>query len=137
MKCSRIKTPDHLKSHAEWRGENGESVDILSICTGIFLVAQSEILKELSAGGPRALIPRLKEESPDTKWVDDRRWVVDGNIWSSGGITKRLEMIAAYIRQKFPGPAAEVVIAMADIGEKDVFIPMEIRRKRFGGCGRF
>lgn len=30
-------------------------------------------------------------------------------------------MVAAYIRQKFPGPAAEAVIAMADVGEKGVF----------------
>ena len=29
-------------------------------------------------------------------------------------------MIAAYIRQRFPGPAAEAVIAMADVGEKGV-----------------
>ncbi|KAF7887217.1 uncharacterized protein EAF02_003864 [Botrytis sinoallii] len=84
-------------------------------------VAQCGILKGLSASGPRALIPRLKKEFSDTKWVDDRRWVVDGNIWSSGGITNGLEMIAAYIRQKFPSPAAEAVIAMADVGEKGVF----------------
>ncbi|KAK6606348.1 hypothetical protein ACHAPF_004762 [Botrytis cinerea] len=113
-------TQSFLKSHAEWRGENGERVDILSVCTGIFLVAQSGILEGLSASGPRALIPRLKKEFPDTKWVDDRRWVVDGNMWSSGGITNGLEMIAAYIRQRFPGPAAEAVIAMADVGEKGV-----------------
>lgn len=30
-------------------------------------------------------------------------------------------MIAAYIRQKFPSPAAEAAIAMADVGEKGVF----------------
>ncbi|TGO20551.1 hypothetical protein BPAE_0286g00080 [Botrytis paeoniae] len=114
-------TRTFLKSYAEWRGENGEKVDILSICRGTFLVAQSGVVKGLSASGPRALIPRLKKEFPDTKWVDDRRWVVDGNMWSSGGITNGLEMIAAYIRQKFPGPAAEAVMAMAHVGEKDVF----------------
>jgi hypothetical protein len=29
-------------------------------------------------------------------------------------------MVAAYMREKFPGSAAEVVIAMADVGEKGV-----------------
>ncbi|KAG4035377.1 hypothetical protein MFRU_001g01470 [Monilinia fructicola] len=109
-----------LKSHADWRGSNGEKTDILSVCTGIFLVAQSGILKELNASGPRALVPRLKKEFPDTNWVDDRRWVEDGNIWTCGGITNGLEMVAAYMRQKFPGPAAEAVITMADVGEKGV-----------------
>lgn len=73
-----------LRSHANWRGENGEKTDILSVCTGIFLMAQSGVLKGLSASGTRALIPRLKKEFSDTNWIDDRRWVVDGNIWSSG-----------------------------------------------------
>lgn len=61
-----------LRSHAEWKGENGEKVDILSICTGIFLVAQSGILEGMSASGPRALVTRLKKEFPDTHWIDDR-----------------------------------------------------------------
>ncbi|KAB8303354.1 hypothetical protein EYC80_004786 [Monilinia laxa] len=126
-----------LKSHAEWRESNGEKTDILSVCTEIFLVAQSGILKELNASGPRALVPSLKKEFPDTKWVDDRRWVVDGNIWSCGGITNGLEMVAAYMRQKFPGPAAEAVIAMADVGEKGVLIVRGKREKHFGGYGKF
>lgn len=73
-----------LKAHAGWKGENGERTDILSVCTGCILLAQSGILKGRSASGPRALVPVLRKEFSDTKWVDDKRWVVDGNIWSSG-----------------------------------------------------
>jgi hypothetical protein len=29
-------------------------------------------------------------------------------------------MLAAYLREKFPGPATEAVIAMADVGEKKI-----------------
>jgi hypothetical protein len=29
-------------------------------------------------------------------------------------------MVAAYLRAKFPGPATEAVLAMADVGEKEV-----------------
>jgi hypothetical protein len=32
-------------------------------------------------------------------------------------------MVAAYIREKLPGPASEVVIAMADVGEKGIDYP--------------
>ena len=73
-----------LRAHAEWKGENGERTDILCVCTGCFLLAQSGIMQGKSASGPRALVPRLRKEFPDTKWVDDRRWAVDGSIWSSG-----------------------------------------------------
>jgi hypothetical protein len=29
-------------------------------------------------------------------------------------------MVAAYLRENFPGPASEAVIAMADVGEKGI-----------------
>lgn len=126
-----------LRNHGEWEGTNGKRTDILSVCTGIFLMGQSGLLKGRSASGPRALIPRLRKEFPETTWVDDRRWVIDGHIWSSGkpllstfmsiiliilsgGITNGLEMIAAYIRQKFPGPAGEAAVALAGVGDKGV-----------------
>jgi hypothetical protein len=32
-------------------------------------------------------------------------------------------MVAAYLREKFPGPAAEAVIAMADVGDKGIDYP--------------
>lgn len=42
---------------------------------------------------------------------------------NAGGITLGQEMMAAYIREKFPGPVAEAVIAMADVGQKGIDYP--------------
>jgi len=39
---------------------------------------------------------------------------------SLGGITNGQEMVAAYIKEEYPGPLSETVCAMADVGEKDV-----------------
>ena len=39
---------------------------------------------------------------------------------NTGGITNGQEMVAAYIREKFPGPAAEAALAMAGCGEKGI-----------------
>ena len=38
----------------------------------------------------------------------------------TGGITNGQEMVAAYIREKFPGPAAEVALEMAGVGDKGI-----------------
>ena len=48
------------------------------------MLGQSGILTGKSASGPRALIPDLKKKFPTVKWVADKRWVTDGNIWTSG-----------------------------------------------------
>jgi transcriptional regulator GlxA family with amidase domain len=73
-----------LRSHAEWRGEDGKTTDILSVCTGCILLGQAGLLKGKRASGPRGLLPSLAKQFPDTTWVDDKRWVIEGNIWTSG-----------------------------------------------------
>jgi transcriptional regulator GlxA family with amidase domain len=77
---------DFVRAHAGWRGENGTATDVLSVCTGCILLAQSGILAGRIANGPRGIISKLRTDFPDTKWVDDKRWVKDGNVWSSGKI---------------------------------------------------
>ena len=37
-----------------------------------------------------------------------------------GGITNGLDMVAAYIRDTWPGPAANAALAMADVGGRNV-----------------
>lgn len=73
-----------VRSHANWRGKGKEVTDVLSVCTGCTVLGQSGVLKGRNASGPRGIIPKLRQDFPDTKWVDDKRWVKDGNIWSSG-----------------------------------------------------
>lgn len=73
-----------LRAHGNWKGDDGKKCDILSVCTGIFLMAQSGLLEGKQASGPRALVPQLSKSFKGTKWIDDKRWVNDGNIWSSG-----------------------------------------------------
>ncbi|KAE8452154.1 hypothetical protein EG329_001621 [Mollisiaceae sp. DMI_Dod_QoI] len=109
-----------LRGHASWKGKDGKTVDILSVCTGAILLGQSGILKGKKASGPRAIVPKLRKSFPDVEWIDNKRWVHDGNVWTSGGITNGQEMVAFYIREKFPGPMAEAVIAMADVGDKGI-----------------
>jgi len=73
-----------LRDHATWKGKNGETTDILSVCSGCILLGQSGILKGKKASGPRAIVPVLQKSFPETQWIDDKRWVKDGNIWMSG-----------------------------------------------------
>ena len=34
------------------------------------------------------------------------------------GVTNGQDMVAAYVRNKWPGPTAEAVLAMADVGDR-------------------
>jgi hypothetical protein len=45
---------------------------------------------------------------------------VFGGADEAGGITNGQEMVAQFMRENFPGPASETVIAMADVGDKGI-----------------
>ncbi|KAF2759570.1 PfpI endopeptidase-like protein [Pseudovirgaria hyperparasitica] len=103
---------DFLRGHFD-----AHRTDILVICTGAFVAASSGIYDGKTASGPRALLPKLKKDFPKVQWTD-KRWEVDGNIWSSGGITNGLNMAGVYIRRRYPGPLGSAVCAMADVEDR-------------------
>lgn len=69
-----------LKKQADTPG-----VDVLSICTGLFICAAAGIADGKKVSGPRGLQDVLKKKFPKIELVGSKyRWVQDGNIWSSG-----------------------------------------------------
>jgi transcriptional regulator GlxA family with amidase domain len=61
-----------------------EGCDVLSVCTGCRVLACAGILDGKKASAPRGLVGRLRKEHSGVDWDDERRWVRDGRIWSSG-----------------------------------------------------
>jgi putative intracellular protease/amidase len=75
-------TGEWLRAHYEQAGAT-----LMSVCTGIFVLASSRVLEGKSATGPRGLMGELRGSWPGVRWVEGR-WVKDGNgnreVWSSG-----------------------------------------------------
>lgn len=44
------------------------------------------------------MIPFLQKEAPGVDW-QDRRWVQDGKIWTSGALLNGVDLMAAFVRQ--------------------------------------
>lgn len=67
-------------------------VDILSVCTGLYICGAAGILKGKTASGPRGLQDDLIKKFPGVKLVGEKyRWVQDGNLWSSGELSAPLD----------------------------------------------
>ena len=65
------------------RGHFESGTDVLTVCTGVYAAGHAGILKGRRVTGPRALVPELSKKFPNAAW-EDKRWVVDGNLWTSG-----------------------------------------------------
>jgi transcriptional regulator GlxA family with amidase domain len=59
----------------------------------VFLVRDSEV--QVLANG----VLQVKENHPKVDWVGKARWVVDGNIWTSSGVTAGMDLVFAWIAE--------------------------------------
>ena len=65
---------------------------IASVCTGAFLLAEAGILSNQKVTTHWEDIPDLRESYPNLKVLEKRRWVEEGNIITSGGISAGIDM---------------------------------------------
>lgn len=71
---------DWLKRQSETEG-----VDILCVCTGLYVCGHAGIVDGKQASGPRGMQDDLMKKFPKIKLVgENQRWARDGNFWSSG-----------------------------------------------------
>jgi transcriptional regulator GlxA family with amidase domain len=56
----------------------------------------------------------VKEQNTNVEWIAKARWVVDGNIWTSSGISAGIDLIYAWIAEVWGEETASLI---ADISE--------------------
>lgn len=75
-----------LRAQAEGGDGAAAPADVLSVCSGVYVCGAAGLLAPgTKVCGPRSLQGDLRERFGAAEWVgDERRWVRDGNFWSSG-----------------------------------------------------
>lgn len=52
---------------------------------------------------------QVKEKHPGVNWVTKARWVVDGEFWTSSGISAGIDLTFAWMSEVFGEEAAQYV----------------------------
>lgn len=77
----------------EWIFQQGQKVSITaSVCTGAFLLAKARLLTSHNVTTHWQDIPDLRKSYPDLTVHEAVRWVDEGTIVTSGGITAGIDM---------------------------------------------
>ncbi|PNS18687.1 hypothetical protein CAC42_5226 [Sphaceloma murrayae] len=72
---------------------------MLTVCTGSWLVARSGVLDGRRAtSNKRSWAARLEYGGERVRWVAKARWVVDGNIWTSSGVSAGMDATLDWIK---------------------------------------
>ena len=89
---------DWLRSNAENAGT------VISVCNGAFILAKAGLLRGLKATTTRDLVSGLASAAPDIEAVHNQRWVDNGKIITTGGLSAGIDG-ALHVVSKIRGRA--------------------------------
>jgi len=73
------------------KAQNSQAEKIMSVCNGAFFLSSAGMLDGLTATTFFSAIPSLRTVSPRTKVVDDQRYVNNGHIVTSAGLSSGID----------------------------------------------
>lgn len=71
---------------------------LLSVCTGALLCSKSGVLDGRNATTNKRSYKSITATNDNVHWVPEARWVTDGNIWTTSGVSSGIDGMMAFIR---------------------------------------
>ncbi|PPQ73031.1 hypothetical protein CVT25_007581, partial [Psilocybe cyanescens] len=90
---------------------------LLMVCTASIIVAHAGILDGHQVCSNKFILRDMSAAgtlNKKVKWIGDRRWILDGKLWSAGGVTCGIDLASEFARVHFD---PEIVQAAMDISE--------------------
>lgn len=82
---------------------------LLTVCTGAGLAARAGVLDHKKATTNKSVWWPTTALGPKVKWITHARWVVDGNVWTSSGVSAGIDLIFAWIEAVYGSETATEV----------------------------
>ena len=104
-----IHTQEVKKSHVmAWISHVAMTArNVVSVCTGAFLLAEAGLLNGLSVTTHWEDIPDLKSDYPELIVRKNQRWVSEGKFVTSGGISAGIDMSLFLVAELDSGELAQ------------------------------
>ena len=92
----------------DWLNERSKQAELVaSVCTGSALLAKARVLDGLRATSNKLAFAWASAQSEKVQWQQQARWVEDGKVFSSSGVSAGIDMALAVIAKLVSEQAAE------------------------------
>ena len=90
----------------DWLRERMDDPELdymMTVCTGASLLARTGKMAGKNATTNKAAFNWVKsvEHADEVNWIAKARWVVDGNLWTSSGVSAGTDMTLAWIEHMY------------------------------------
>ncbi|KAF2432498.1 class I glutamine amidotransferase-like protein [Tothia fuscella] len=109
---------------------------IFTTCTGAAVLASTSILDRKNATVNNLEYNWIKEAYPKVKWTREKKWVVDGNIWTGSGALAGMDMISQCILNNFGLDVLTKEAMGMDYKPRDIDGMLTVLPKRYDGEGK-
>ncbi len=93
----------------------GNAGFILTVCTGSIILARTGILEGKQATSNKRVFA-WTQSAPGVHWIKKARWVKDGNIYTSSGVSAGIDMALGFVSDQLGHPVAEQVSREIEYG---------------------
>ena len=92
----------------DWLKERSQQAELVaSVCTGSALLAKAGVLDGIRATSNKLAFAWTASQSEKVQWQQQARWVEDGKVFSSSGVSAGIDMSLAVIAKLVSQQAAE------------------------------
>ncbi|KAJ8607383.1 hypothetical protein MRB53_040329 [Persea americana] len=74
---------------------------LITVCTGSRLAAEAGVLSGKRATTNKKCFDEINGLYAGIDWVREARWVVDGNAWTSSGVSAGMDVTFAWIEEVY------------------------------------
>ncbi|KAJ5136057.1 class I glutamine amidotransferase-like protein [Penicillium atrosanguineum] len=82
---------------------------LITVCTGSGLAARAGVLDGKRATTNKMAWKDMVALGPEVEWIPHARWVTDGNIWTSSGVSAGIDVTLAWIGRVFGEEKAKMI----------------------------
>ncbi|EGR44122.1 uncharacterized protein TRIREDRAFT_70991 [Trichoderma reesei QM6a] len=105
-------------------------------CTGASVAAVAGVLDGKNATVNNIEFEYAKKHYPNVKWTMDKKWVIDGNIWTGSGAVAGMDMFSYWLKENY-GMDVLIQAALAlDYEPRDINGLLNVIPKRYDANGQ-
>lgn len=104
---SRGSSPEILAAVEFIRAVYPSLSPLITVCTGSGLAARAGVLDGKRATTNKMAWSEITALGPRVAWVGRARWVRDGRVWSSSGVSAGIDVVFAWIGEVFGEEVAD------------------------------